>query len=150
MLEPYVDYSIESQGVQYYFCSLELWYGWYYQTGDWVHLWWLLLPLSTNCSCENVFLCFIHRWSSYVDDYDIVENTDCPGGDIYKADCGYESRMSSILVPWFLAVPCVMEDLIKLCNERPNCGGFNSNGFLKRSCEKKITSRMCSTTSIDV
>ena len=62
--------------------------------------------------------------------------------------------LQSWLWPWYLygswvsikalAIPCKVEDLIELCNSYSLCGGFNTNGFLKTTCDHKIPCGMCS------
>ena len=64
---------------------------------------------------------------TYINEYDSTAKTDCPGNDYYKADCGLGT-----------SIPCKVEDLIELCNSYSLCGGFNTNGFLKTTCDHKI------------
>ncbi|KAK8803747.1 hypothetical protein WA158_001441 [Blastocystis sp. Blastoise] len=63
----------------------------------------------------------------YIDEYDNLEDTDCPGNDLYRVKkCGYDS-----------SEPCNITELLTICNANPLCGAINSNGYMKSTCGSK-------------
>ena len=69
-------------------------------------------------------------------EYHFVDNTDVPGYDIKRVgECG-EGH----------AEPCDPEVLKKLCDETPNCAGFNMNGYLKSNMDNRVPYRNLSLT----
>ena len=69
----------------------------------------------------------------YGTNYLVMHDADVSGNDIKRVgDCG-EGH----------AKPCDPEELKKLCNETPNCVGFNMNGYLKNNMEDRIHYGTC-------
>ena len=66
--------------------------------------------------------------------YFFEDNTDVPGYDIKRVgECG-EGHTE----------PCDPEVLKKLCDETPNCVGFNMNGYLKNNMDNRVPYRISS------
>ena len=60
----------------------------------------------------------------FTNEYDKFENSDSGGNDVKHMSCKDETGA---------ARKCTVEELMEECNRIRDCGGFNTNGWLKTS-----------------